>query len=68
MPGKVTALHVKLGDAVSAGQPLMVVEAMKMEHTINAPANGRVAEVRFAAGDQVAEGEILIVVDEADED
>jgi len=68
MPGKVTALHVKPGDAVSAGQPLMVVEAMKMEHTINAPANGRVAEVRFAAGDQVAEGEILIVVDEADED
>jgi len=65
MPGKVTALHVKPGDAVVAGQPLIVVEAMKMEHTIHAPADGRVAEVRFKAGDQVSEGEVLVVVEEA---
>jgi 3-methylcrotonyl-CoA carboxylase alpha subunit len=65
MPGKVAALHVKVGAAVTAGQPLIVVEAMKMEHTIHAPAAGKVAEVRFRPGDQVAEGEVLIVVEEA---
>jgi 3-methylcrotonyl-CoA carboxylase alpha subunit len=65
MPGKVAALHVKVGAAVTAGQPLIVVEAMKMEHSIHAPAAGKVAEVRFRPGDQVAEGEVLIVVEEA---
>ena len=65
MPGKVAALHVKAGDKVKAGQPLIVVEAMKMEHAIHAPADGKVAEVRFKPGDQVSEGEVLIVVEEA---
>jgi 3-methylcrotonyl-CoA carboxylase alpha subunit len=65
MPGKVTALHVKAGASVKAGQPLIVVEAMKMEHTIQAPADGKVAEVRFKPGDQVSEGEVLIVLEEA---
>lgn len=65
MPGKVTALHVKAGATVKAGQPLIVVEAMKMEHTIQAPADGKVAEVRFKPGDQVSEGEVLIVLEEA---
>ena len=64
MPGKVTALHVKAGASVKAGQPLIVVEAMKMEHTIHAPADGKVTELRFKPGDQVAEGEVLIVVEE----
>ena len=64
MPGKVTALHVKAGASVKAGQPLIVVEAMKMEHTILAPADGKVAEVCFKVGDQVAEGEVLVVVEE----
>lgn len=65
MPGKVTALHVKAGDAVKRGQALVVVEAMKMEHTIHAPADGTVGEIRFVPGDQVSEGEVLIVVEEA---
>ena len=65
MPGKVTALHVKAGAAVKAGQPLVVVEAMKMEHTIHAPADGKVTEIRFRVGDQVSEGDILVVVEEA---
>jgi 3-methylcrotonyl-CoA carboxylase alpha subunit len=65
MPGKVAALHVKVGAAVTAGQPLIVVEAMKMEHTIHSPAAGQVAEVRFRPGDQVAGGEVVIVVEEA---
>jgi 3-methylcrotonyl-CoA carboxylase alpha subunit len=64
MPGKVTALYVKAGASVKTSQPLIVVEAMKMEHTIHAPADGRVAEVRFKPGDQVSEGEVLIVVEE----
>jgi 3-methylcrotonyl-CoA carboxylase alpha subunit len=64
MPGKVAALHVKVGAAVKPGQPLIVVEAMKMEHTINAPAAGKVAEVRFKPGDQVDEGAVLIVIEE----
>ena len=65
MPGKVAALHVKAGDQVKAGQPLIVVEAMKMEHAIHAPADGSIAEVRFRVGDQVSEGEVLILLEEA---
>ncbi len=64
MPGKIAAVHVKPGDAVARGQPLIVVEAMKMEHTIAAPADGTVAQVRFKTGDQVAEGEVLVVISE----
>lgn len=67
MPGKVTAVFVKDGERVSAGQALMVLEAMKMEHTIKAPADGIVAEVRFAPGDQVGEGEELAVFDAAED-
>ncbi len=61
MPGKVTAVHVKSGAKVKRGQPLLVLEAMKMEHAINAPADGTVKELRFAVGEQVPEGAELIV-------
>ncbi len=60
MPGKVVSFAVKAGDAVKKGQPLAVMEAMKMEHTIAAPADGTVAELLFAPGDQVAEGAELL--------
>ena len=50
---------VRPGERVEKGQPLMILEAMKMEHTIVAPAAGVVAQVRFARGDQVREGEQL---------
>jgi 3-methylcrotonyl-CoA carboxylase alpha subunit len=60
MPGKVVALLAKAGDAVKAGQPLAVMEAMKMEHTIAAPRDGTVAELLYAVGDQVAEGAELL--------
>ncbi|MEN9313987.1 MAG: hypothetical protein RIS35_380 [Pseudomonadota bacterium] len=60
MPGKVVALLCAKGDRVTKGQPLMVMEAMKMEHTIAAPANGEVSELLYAVGDQVAEGAQLI--------
>ena len=60
MPGKVVSFAVQAGDAVRKGQPLAVMEAMKMEHTIAAPADGTVAELLYAPGDQVAEGAELL--------
>ena len=55
MPGKVVAVRVQLGDAVKKGQPLIIVEAMKMEHTIIAPADGVVQAINANVGDQVDE-------------
>ncbi|AMM25230.1 acetyl-CoA carboxylase biotin carboxylase subunit [Variovorax sp. PAMC 28711] len=60
MPGKVVSFSVKAGDKVSRGQALAVMEAMKMEHTIAAPADGMVEELMFAPGDQVTEGAELL--------
>ena len=60
MPGKVVSFAVKAGDKVSKGQPLAVMEAMKMEHTIAAPLDGVVDELLFAPGDQVTEGAELL--------
>jgi 3-methylcrotonyl-CoA carboxylase alpha subunit len=62
MPGKVVSFAVKAGDAVTKGQALAVMEAMKMEHTIAAPADGTVAELLYAPGDQVAEGAELLTL------
>ena len=62
MPGKLLSFAVKPGDKVTAGQPLAVMEAMKMEHTIHAPADGTVQELLYAPGDQVAEGEKLLLL------
>jgi 3-methylcrotonyl-CoA carboxylase alpha subunit len=63
MPGSVIAVHVKLGDHVSRGGSLMIVEAMKMEHTIRAPRDGVVVALPFAPGDLVSEGVELIQLD-----
>ncbi|MDF1484479.1 acetyl/propionyl/methylcrotonyl-CoA carboxylase subunit alpha [Ramlibacter sp. H39-3-26] len=60
MPGKVVSFAVRAGDKVARGQPLAVMEAMKMEHTIAAPADGVVRELLYAPGDQVAEGAELL--------
>ena len=60
MPGKVVSFAVKAGDKVTKGQALAVMEAMKMEHTIAAPADGVVAELMYGPGDQVAEGAELL--------
>jgi 3-methylcrotonyl-CoA carboxylase alpha subunit len=60
MPGKVLSFAVKAGDTVRRGQALAVMEAMKMEHTISAPADGTVGELLYAPGDQVAEGAELL--------
>jgi 3-methylcrotonyl-CoA carboxylase alpha subunit len=56
----VIAFLARAGDAVTKGQPLAVMEAMKMEHTIAAPRDGAVAAVHFAPGDLVEEGSELI--------
>ena len=60
LPGKIIDLRVKVGDTVSRGQPLLVLEAMKMEHTLTAPADGKVKSVRYAVGEQVPEGAELV--------
>jgi 3-methylcrotonyl-CoA carboxylase alpha subunit len=62
MPGKVLHFNVKPGDSVHAGQVLAVMEAMKMEHAIAAPADGVVAELLYAPGDQVPEGAELLTI------
>ena len=63
MPGKILKILVKVGDEVTLGTPILVMEAMKMEHTISAPAAGLVKEVFFAVGDQVTDGASLISVE-----
>ena len=55
MPGKVVAVRVELGAKVKKGQPLIIVEAMKMEHTITAPSDGEVLSIHARVGDQVDE-------------
>jgi 3-methylcrotonyl-CoA carboxylase alpha subunit len=60
MPGKIIALLVSTGERVVKGTPLLIMEAMKMEHTINAPCDGTVSELLYAVGDQVDEGAQLL--------
>jgi propionyl-CoA carboxylase alpha chain len=62
MPGTVARVGVTIGDHVTRGQPLLWLEAMKMEHVISAPAAGIVTELPVAAGEQVEVGSVLAVV------
>jgi 3-methylcrotonyl-CoA carboxylase alpha subunit len=64
MPGTVTKMLVAAGAAVSKGTVLAIVEAMKMEHAVKAPRDGKVRAVHFAAGDQVTDGAELLVLEE----
>jgi len=63
MPGRLIAVHVQAGQDVQAGDALLVLEAMKMEHTLCAPAAGRVSELLYAVGDQVSEGAELLRIE-----
>jgi acetyl/propionyl-CoA carboxylase alpha subunit len=63
MPGSVVRVLVEAGAVVAKGDPLLVLEAMKMEHTVASPADGTVSEVRVTAGQQVDAGALLAVVD-----
>ncbi|KGJ06053.1 ATP-grasp domain-containing protein [Paracoccus versutus] len=67
MPGLVKAIFVEPGQQVAAGEPLAILEAMKMEHTLTAARDGRVAEVLAAAGDQVEAGAALIRLEEEED-
>jgi 3-methylcrotonyl-CoA carboxylase alpha subunit len=67
MPSKVVAVKSEAGARVKRGAPLLVLEAMKMEHTITAPADGIVESIRYRAGDQVDEGAELVTF-KADDD
>jgi biotin carboxyl carrier protein len=62
LPGLVVEVKVAEGQAVSAGQPVVVMEAMKMENTIAAPHDGTVRKILVGAGDSVAEGDALIEI------
>jgi acetyl-CoA carboxylase carboxyltransferase component/biotin carboxyl carrier protein len=66
MQGTIVALEAREGDSVRAGQPLLVMEAMKMEHVIPAPVDGIVRRIGVAAGDTVFEGHPLAFVEEAE--
>ena len=63
MPGAVVAVLVEEGQSVERNQPLMVIEAMKMEHTLRAPAAGKVVKLKVAKGDQVTEGAEVVTVE-----
>ena len=60
MPGRVVALVAEAGARIAKGEPLLILEAMKMEHTITAPADGVVKAFYFAAGEQVGDGDELV--------
>jgi excisionase family DNA binding protein len=64
MPGQVLAVHVAVGSAVEAGDPILTLEAMKMEHAVQSPRAGRLTAMSVSAGDQVARGQTLGVVDD----
>jgi acetyl-CoA/propionyl-CoA carboxylase biotin carboxyl carrier protein len=63
MPGAVVAIHVEVGDRVEAGDPLVTLEAMKMEHVVSASAPGRVVELPVGEGQQVTRGELLASIE-----
>ena len=64
MPGKVIALIAAVGASVDKGAPLLVLEAMKMEHTISAPKRGTVKAFRYGVGEQVVDGVDLVDFEE----
>ena len=66
MPGQVLRVHVAVGADVHQGDPIVTLEAMKMEHVVDAPRRGRVGAITVAEGDQVIRGEALGVIDDAD--
>ena len=59
MPGSVIGVHATIGDAIEAGDAVVTLEAMKMEHAVTAPIAGRLTELGASLGDQVARGQVL---------
>ncbi|MCL2683646.1 MAG: biotin/lipoyl-binding protein [Synergistaceae bacterium] len=63
MPGKIWKVYVREGDAVEEGQPVLVLEAMKMENEIFSPVKGKVAMINCREGDSANTGDVLVVID-----
>lgn len=63
MPGQVVEVFVEQGSRVALGQKLLVLEAMKMQHTVSAPFEGTVTKLPVSKGEQVAEGQLLVCVE-----
>ena len=63
MPGKILEIKVKIGDHVEAGQPLVILEAMKMENVMTAPATGTVKEIPTKVGVNVNQGDSLVIIE-----
>ncbi|MBT7756047.1 MAG: biotin/lipoyl-binding protein, partial [Rhodospirillaceae bacterium] len=61
LPGKIVQVHVEAGANVKKGDPLLILEAMKMEHTISAPRDAEIAAIPFGPGEQVEEGAELVL-------
>ncbi len=68
MPGKIIQLNVGSGQSVHKGEALMVMEAMKMEHTLSAGSDGTIGDIYFEVGDQVDEGALLIQIDTGEDE
>jgi len=66
MPGLVKQVNISAGQSVQEGDALIVLEAMKMEHTLTAPRDGSIKQLNVVAGSQVEDGTILIALEEAD--
>jgi biotin carboxyl carrier protein len=62
LPGVILSIDCKVGDAVKRGQKLLVLEAMKMENSINADRDGKIVEIKVGKGDSVLEGADLVVI------
>lgn len=63
MPGKVMAVNVNVGDVVTKGQRIIVLEAMKMETPLPSPCDGTVTDIKVSAGGKVNPGQVLMVIE-----
>jgi biotin carboxyl carrier protein len=63
MPGAILTVHHPAGATVDAGEPIVTLEAMKMEHVVAAPIAGTIAELRVRPADQVARGDLIAIVE-----
>lgn len=66
LPGLITKIFIKDGDVIKAGQPIMMLEAMKMENEVNATSGGMVLDIRFKEGDSVNQGDVLVLLKPAE--
>jgi len=60
MPGRVVAIKVKVGDGVTQGQELCIIEAMKMQMPVNSPQNGKVSDIKVEVGQVTRKGDVLM--------